>query len=78
LPDFFATTYQNGENTYTKKPLNMPNGYKIDQKGHTIYQHLSSQDPPKFTQIGILGLKINHLATQVQRPGAKTTYAREV
>jgi hypothetical protein len=23
------------------------------------------QDPPKFTQIGIFGLKINHLATLV-------------
>jgi hypothetical protein len=28
-----------------------------------IYQNLSMQDPPKFTQIGIFGLKINHLAT---------------
>jgi hypothetical protein len=28
-----------------------------------IYQNLSKQDPPKFTQIGIFGLKINHLAT---------------
>jgi hypothetical protein len=27
------------------------------------YQHLPLPDPPKFTQIGIFGLKINHLAT---------------
>jgi hypothetical protein len=33
----------------------VPNGYKI-------YQHLPLQDPPKFTQIGIFGLKIYHLA----------------
>jgi hypothetical protein len=31
-----------------------------------VYQHLPSQDRPKFTQIGIFGLKINHLATQFQ------------
>jgi hypothetical protein len=60
---FLATTYQNGENipitlNYTQKPLNMPNGSKI-------YQHLPSQDPPKLTQIGIFGLKTNHLAAQV-------------
>jgi hypothetical protein len=32
--------------------------------GHKIYQHLPLQDPPKFTQIGIFGLKKKHLATQ--------------
>jgi hypothetical protein len=32
---------------------------------HKIYQHLPSQHPPKFTQIGIFGLKTNHLATQL-------------
>jgi hypothetical protein len=32
---------------YTKWLENGPNGHKI-------YQHLPSQDPPKFTQIGIL------------------------
>jgi predicted secreted protein len=41
---------------YTKWQLNRP-------KGHKIYQHLPLQDPPKFTQIGIFGLKIWHLAT---------------
>jgi hypothetical protein len=41
---------------YTKWPKNRP-------KGHKIYQNLPLQEPPKFTQIGILGLKISHLAT---------------
>jgi hypothetical protein len=27
-----------------------------------LCQHLPSQDPPKFTQIWIFGLKTNHLA----------------
>jgi hypothetical protein len=31
--------------------------------GHRIYEHLALQDPPKFTQIGIVGSKIYHLAT---------------
>jgi hypothetical protein len=33
--------------------------------GHKIYQHFPFQGPPKFTKIGIFGLKINHLATLV-------------
>jgi hypothetical protein len=33
--------------------------------GHKIYQHFPSQGPPNLTQIGIFGLKINHLATLV-------------
>jgi hypothetical protein len=41
---------------YTKRPSNIPNGHKI-------YQHFPFQGPPKFTQTGIFGLKINHLAT---------------
>jgi hypothetical protein len=36
--------------------------YRKD-KIYQIYQHLLSQDPPKFTQKGIFGLKICHLAT---------------
>jgi hypothetical protein len=28
-----------------------------------MYQHLPLNHPPKFTQIGIFGLKIYHLAT---------------
>jgi hypothetical protein len=43
---------------------NIPNSPKIHiQSGHKINQRLSLQDPPKFTQIGIFGLKIYHLAT---------------
>jgi hypothetical protein len=61
-------TYQNRKNipndqrlyqlaiNYTKWPQNIPNGHKI-------YEHFPFQGPPKFTQIGILGMKINHLAT---------------
>jgi hypothetical protein len=41
---------------YTKWPQNIPNGLYN-------YQHLPLQNPPKFTQIGIIGLKICHLAT---------------
>jgi hypothetical protein len=32
-----------------------------------VYQHLPLQDPPKFTQNGLFGLKICHLATLVGR-----------
>jgi hypothetical protein len=69
LPDFFLNQkYQNGKNlpndhklyptaiNYTKWPLiSHPNGHKK-------YQHFHYQGPPKFTQIRIFGLKINHLA----------------
>jgi hypothetical protein len=45
----------------------MSNGRKIDQMGiKYIHQHLPFQHPTKFTQIGIFGLKIYHLATLVQ------------
>jgi hypothetical protein len=49
----------------------MPNGHKLYQmvvnipNGHKIYQHFPFQGPPKFIQIGIFGLKINHLATVI-------------
>jgi hypothetical protein len=36
--------------------VNIPNGHKT-------YQHSPFQGPPKFTMIGISGMKINHLAT---------------
>jgi hypothetical protein len=41
---------------YTKRPL-------IIQKGRKIYQHFPFQGSPNYTQIGMFGLKINHLAT---------------
>jgi hypothetical protein len=44
---------------------------------YKLYQHFPLQEPPKFTQIGILGLKINHLATQ-PAPGVKFTDRGEV
>jgi hypothetical protein len=52
---------------YPKSPYNIPNGHKI-------YKHFPIYDPPKFTQIGILGLKTNHLATLLyteEQPGVK-------
>jgi hypothetical protein len=41
---------------YPKCPSKIPDGHKI-------YQHFPILGPPKFIQIGIFGLKINHLAT---------------
>jgi hypothetical protein len=41
---------------YTKWP-------EIGLNGPKIYQHFPMQNLPKFTQIGIFGLKICHLAT---------------
>jgi hypothetical protein len=64
LPDFFGTTYQNGKNI-PKWSQNIPNGRKMNQMGtkYTNSLHTTSQDHPKFTQFGIFGLKIYHLAT---------------
>jgi hypothetical protein len=50
LPDFFGAMREN-----------IPNNHKIYQMA-IIDQHLPLQDPPKFTKIGILGMKIYHLA----------------
>jgi hypothetical protein len=36
--------------------VNIPNGHKT-------YQHFPFQGTPKFTKIGISGMKVNHLAT---------------
>jgi hypothetical protein len=66
---FLVRTYQNEKNI----PINhtLPNCHKIYQtvlnisKGHKIYQHFPFQGPPNCTQIGIFGMKINHLATLV-------------
>jgi hypothetical protein len=43
--------------------LNVPNGRNIFQLAPKIYQTFPFQGPLKLTQIGILGLKIYHLAT---------------
>jgi hypothetical protein len=59
---FLGTKYQNRKKynqitiKYNKRPLTGPSAHKI-------YQHLPLQDPKKFTQIWIFGLKTNHLAT---------------
>jgi hypothetical protein len=43
---------------HTKTGENIPNDHKIYiPNGHKIYQHFPLQDPPKFTQIVIFGLK---------------------
>jgi hypothetical protein len=44
---------------YFQWPLNRPNG-------HRKYLDFPLQDPPKFTKIGIFGLKTNHLATTLR------------
>jgi hypothetical protein len=51
--------------------VNSPNG-------HIIYQHFPFQGPPKFTQIAIFGLKTNHLATLVNKPGRAGSYFNSV
>jgi hypothetical protein len=48
---------------YTEWRWNTPNDRKTDKMAVKIYQHFPLQDPPKFTQIEIFGLKICHLAT---------------
>jgi hypothetical protein len=42
---------------------NIPNGSKIHQMAITYTNIFHLQDPTKFSQIGIFGLKIYHLAT---------------
>jgi hypothetical protein len=55
-----------------KRP-NVRNTYVLNV--HRVYKHFPFQVPPKFTQIGILGLKIYHLATL--RETQKTAIAFE-
>jgi hypothetical protein len=49
----------------TKSPQKIPNGRKVDQMAIKCTNNFHCKDPPKFTQTGILGLKTNHLATQI-------------
>jgi hypothetical protein len=59
---------------YAKWPLNISKGRKIPTyigHGHKIYQDFPLQDPPKITNIGIFGMKINHLATLFKSLSAK-------
>jgi hypothetical protein len=41
---------------YARWPYSIPNGHKM-------YQHFRFRGPPKFSQSGIFGLKMYHLAT---------------
>jgi hypothetical protein len=52
---------------YTKLPKNIPKCHKTYEMAvkYTKCQNFSLQDTPKYTQIGIFGLKIYHLATLV-------------
>jgi hypothetical protein len=57
--------------TYTKWPYNIRNILQniptcFTARPSKIYQHVSLQGPPKYTQIVISGLKIYHLATLVR------------
>jgi hypothetical protein len=42
-----------------------------------MYHHLPLQDPSKFTQIWIFGLKTNHLATLQSEAAARVTRLAE-
>jgi hypothetical protein len=55
---FLAHGNKPGKDVPTKSTQNVRNGHKI-------YQHFPIKGPPKFTPIGIFGLKINHLATRI-------------
>jgi hypothetical protein len=57
-------TIKNIPKNHTLMPQNITNGRKIHiTNGHKIYQHLPLHGTPKFSQIGIFGLKNSHLAT---------------
>jgi hypothetical protein len=71
LPDFSCYNIPKWGKIYQicNQEICIPNVHKIWQMAvnipsvHKLYQHLLLQDPPKFTQIWIFGLKIYHLAT---------------
>jgi hypothetical protein len=69
---FLGPKYQNGEK-YTKLPQRIPNGHKIfpmavkRPNGHKMFQDFPKEDAPKFTQLGIFGLKTNLLAALLLR-----------
>jgi hypothetical protein len=80
LPDFFGTKTKTEK--YTKSPRTIPNVpkmsvtkvRKMDQVSiKKIYPNPSLQDPPKFTQIWIFGLKTNHLATLAATSNAENS-----
>jgi hypothetical protein len=73
---YLVQTYQHCKNIPNDHKQTIPNylrvsvsnGRKISQMviKHT-YQHFPFHGPPKYTQIGIFGMKINHLAILVLR-----------
>jgi hypothetical protein len=69
---FLDTKYQNGGKYTIHIVTKSPNGHKMykmavsNSKLHIIYhQPFTFQGLAKFTQIGILGLKVYHLATLI-------------
>jgi hypothetical protein len=69
LPDFSCGTIYQKQGKCTKWPQqirNIPKDRKIEPMSiKYVCQHQPLQDPPKFTQSGIFGMKIYHLATLV-------------
>jgi hypothetical protein len=61
---------------YTKWPRIVPTGHKIFQMVITYTNiNVPFKGPPKFTKIGIFGLKTNHLATLGLSSDLKRDYA---
>jgi hypothetical protein len=61
---FLCTSNQNGENLPKKAIQITKNAIKI-LTGNEMHQNFPSRSLQKYTQIGIFGMKINHLATLV-------------
>jgi hypothetical protein len=78
---FFPTQYTKTGKRYqiatkiTKWPKNVPNGCNTVKIAKECTKTFQFQSPPKFTQIGIFGLKTNHLATLVSPAIATCTSA---
>jgi hypothetical protein len=77
---FLVQNTKTGKNIPNDHKIHIPNGHKIfpmavkRPNGHKTYQDYPLQDPPKFTQIWIFGLKTNHLATLVVVTFMKTIF----
>jgi hypothetical protein len=54
---------------YKKRPQTTPNGHKI-------YQHFPFKGPPKYTQIGIFGLKVGKPTGAPVMNTSKTTFRK--
>jgi hypothetical protein len=64
VASFFSVQYtKTGDSYRYKNTTKLPNGHKIYQMAENspnsdkIYQHFPFQGPPKYTHIGIFGLK---------------------